>query len=338
VIETVRKLVEIYGPSGHEDKIRAVIQVDIENLADEIRVDALGNLIATLKGDGSGRRVMLAAHMDEIGVIVTHVDKKGFLRFGPVGGVSPTLCIGNRVKFANGTMGVIGVEKRDNLKSVPTFEQLYIDVGAKDRESCPVRVGSMAGFDRAFVAQGNRVHQRWTAKSMDDRIGCAILIEAMRAIKEQQRALPHTVHFVFSVQEEVGVRGATTAAFGLKPEIGIAVDVTPTGDTPKPRPMAVSLGAGPAIKVKDTGMISHPGLVDLMIQRAEAAGIPYQLEVLVGGTTDACAMQLTHTGVIAGCISIPCRYVHTVSETVDADDALNAVKLLLACLKGPLDL
>jgi len=334
LIELVRKLVETYGPSGHEDQIRAVIEAEIEGLADEVEVDALGNLIATLNGDGAGRRVMLAAHMDEIGVIVTYIDEKGFPRFGRVGGVRPSLCMGNRVKFADGTIGTIWVEKRDNHKSSPSFDQLYIDVGAKDRESCPVRVGDMAGFDRVFVPQGDH----WTAKSMDDRIGCAILIEAMREIKRQKLTLSHTVHFVFSVQEEVGVRGATTAAFALEPEIGIAVDVTSTGDTPKPYPMAVSLGDGPAIKVKDAGMIAHPGLVQLMIQRAEEAEIPYQLEVLVGGSTDARAMQLTQSGVIAGCISIPCRYIHSVSEAVDANDVRNTINLLLACLKGPLDL
>ena len=168
MIEITRTLVESYGPSGHEDQIRSLIQAEIEDLADEILVDALGNLIATLQGDGNGRRVMLAAHMDEIGVIVTHIDEKGFLRVGRVGGVRPWLCPGNRVRFANGTIGAIYVEKLNNPNAQPMMEQLYVDVGATDRESCPVKVGDMAGFDRAFVAQGDR----WTAKSMDDRIGC----------------------------------------------------------------------------------------------------------------------------------------------------------------------
>lgn len=334
MIETTRKLVETFGPSGHEDQIRSIIQAEIADLADEIRVDTLGNLIATLNGDGSGRRVMLAAHMDEIGVIVTYIDEKGFLRFGNVGGVRPALCVGNRVKFANGTIGTIWVEKRDKPNSAPSLGQLYIDVGASDRASCPVQVGDMAGFDRSFVPQGDR----WTAKSMDDRIGCVILIQVMRAIQEQKITLPNTVHFCFSVQEEVGIRGAQTSAFGLKPEIGIAVDVTLTGDTPKPYPMAVSLGEGPAIKIKDGRMISHPGLVQRMIEKATEAEIPYQLEVLTGGSTDASAMQMNQAGVIAGCISIPCRYVHSVSETVDANDVRNAAKLLLACLQDPLDL
>lgn len=335
MIEVTRKLVEAYGPSGREEGIRAIIRDEVAELADQVRVDALGNLIATMNGDGSGRKVMLAAHMDEIGVIVTYVDEKGFLRFGTIGGVNPALCVGNRVRFAGGTVGTIWVEKRENLKASPGFDQLYIDVGASDRESCPIKVGDMGGFDRAFLAQGDR----WTAKAMDDRIGCAILLAAMQAIHQQKPSLSHTVHFVFSVQEEVGTRGAQTAAFGLEPEIGIAVDITPAGDMPKPQyPIAVSLGAGPAIKVKDRGMIAHAGLVQLMVQRAEENGIPYQLEVLTRGSTDARAMQLVHAGVIAGTVSVPCRYAHSVSEMVDAKDVDNAVKLVLACLRGPLDL
>jgi endoglucanase len=334
VIKTIRKLAEAYGPSGHEDQIRSIIQAEIADVADEIEVDALGNLIASLNGSGAGRRVMLAAHMDEIGVIITHVDEKGFLRFGPVGGISPALMVGNRVRFADGTMGVIWIEKRENSNRTPRLDQLYIDVGAKARASCPVKVGAMASHDRTFLAQGDR----WVAKAMDDRIGCAILVELMLAINRQKLTLPHTVHFVFSVQEEVGTRGATTAAFSLEPDVGIAVDVTATGDTPKSRPMAVALGDGPAIKVKDGGMIAHPGLVRLMVRRAEEAEIPYQLEVLTRGSTDARAMQLTQSGVIAGCVSIPCRYVHSNSEMVDAQDVQNSVELLLAVLKGPLDM
>jgi putative aminopeptidase FrvX len=334
MIEITRQLVETYGPSGREEQIRELIRGLVEPLVDAVQVDALGNLIATVQGDGSGRRVMLAAHMDEIGVVVTHIDEKGFLRFGPIGGVRAARCIGNRVRFAEGVIGVIGVEKMDNPKAAPSFDQLYIDVGAPDRVGCPVPVGAMGGFDQTFVARDDR----WTAKSMDDRIGCAVLIETLRTIRDQGLTLAHTVHFVFSVQEEVGTRGATTAAYHLEPEIGIAIDVTGTGDTPKAQPMAVSLGAGPAIKVKDAGMISHPGLVTLMVKRAEEAGIPYQLEVLTGGSTDARAMQLVHGGVISGCVSVPCRYVHSVSETVDANDVRQSVQLVLACLKGALNL
>jgi endoglucanase len=324
--ELIRKLTETYGPSGAEDRIRAVIRTEVEPLADELRVDALGSLIVR-KGSGKGKRIALAAHMDEIGVMVTYVDEKGFARFTRVGGVGPITCVGSRVTFADGTVGVVDVEeKRTNVSKIPKFEQLYIDVGATSRDDCPVDVGDVGVFVRPFVSQGTRL----ISKAMDDRIGCAVLIETLRRLKSTS----HDLYFVFSVQEEVGVRGARTSAYGIDPDLAIAVDVTTTGDKPESHPMAVELGKGPAIKVQDGGMIAHPEVKDLMVQQAKKAKIPYQLEVLVGGSTDASAMQLTRAGVPAGCISIPCRHVHTPSEMVDERDVENSVKLLLEVLRA----
>jgi endoglucanase len=323
--ELIRKLVETYGPSGAEEQIRDVIRAEVAPLVDEVREDALGNLIAHKQG-GQGQRMLLMAHMDEIGAMVTYVDEKGFARFTRVGGVSPLTCIGARVAFADGTVGVIGVEqKRDNADKAPKLEQLYIDVGATSRDDCPVEVGDPAVFVRPFATQG----QRLIAKAMDDRIGCAVLIEMLRRLEET----PHDVYVVFSVQEEVGLRGARTSAYGIEPDMAIAVDVTGTGDTPESKPMAVKLGEGPAVKVQDWGMIAHPRVRKLMVERAKAADIPYQLEVLERGTTDAAAMQLTRAGVPAGCLSIPCRYVHSPSEMVDEGDVENGVRLLLEILQ-----
>ncbi|UCE01087.1 MAG: M42 family metallopeptidase [Chloroflexota bacterium] len=322
----IKELVETTGPSGFEKNIREVIRTKIESHADEVRVDALGNLIA-IKGQPAtgGKKIMLAAHMDEIGVIATHIDESGFIRFTTIGGVQRHTCIGGRVRFLNGTQGVIGYETLDDVNKLPTFNQMYIDVGASSRADCPVRVGDVAAFDRPFSAYG----QRLVSKAMDDRIGVAILIETLQQIKSGY----NQVYFVFSVQEEVGLRGATTAAYGLDPDIGIAVDVTRSGDTPKGIKMDVVLGSGPAIKVRDSGMLSDPRVVDWMVATAEKAKIPYQLEVLEAGTTDARAIQLTRAGVPAGCISIPCRYVHAPSEMVDYDDVQNAVRLLTALVK-----
>ncbi len=322
----IRKLVETYGPSGAEEQIRDVIRAEVEPLVDDVREDALGNLIAHKQG-GQGQRMLLMAHMDEIGAMVTYIDENGFARFTRVGGVSPLTCIGARVAFADGTLGVIGVEqKRDNADKTPKLEQLYIDVGATGRDDCPVEVGDPAVFVRPFATQG----QRLIAKAMDDRIGCAVLIETLRRLEET----PHDVYVVFSVQEEVGLRGARTSAYGIEPDIAIAVDVTGTGDTPESKPMAVKLGEGPAVKVQDSGMIAHPKVRKLMVERAKAADIPYQLEVLERGTTDAAAMQLTRAGVPAGCLSIPCRYVHSPSEMVDEGDVENGVRLLLEVLRA----
>jgi len=330
--ELIKKLTETYGPSGREEQIREVIKGKIEGLADEVRVDAMGNLIALRRGSGDGLKVMLAAHMDEIGIIVTHVDEKGFLRFAPVGGVRPLALLGGRAVFADGTVGTFGLEKREPSEEnkIPGLDKLYLDVGATNKESAPVGVGDIACFQRPFAAQGDRL----MAKGFDDRIGCAVLIQVMRDVETS----PHDVYFVFSVQEEVGLRGAITSAYGIHPDLGISVDVTGTGDTPEARTMAVSLGEGPAVKVKDGGMLAHPAVKDLLIETAEELGIPYQLEVLAGGTTDAMAIQVSREGVPAGCLSIPCRYVHTPSEMVDHNDVLNAVKLFVALLSKPIEL
>ena len=325
--ELIRRLVETHSPSGTEDQIRDVIRAEVESLADEIRVDPLGSLVVRKKGSGEGKRIVLAAHMDEIGVMVTYVDEKGFARLTRIGGVRSLTCVGARVAFADGTVGIIGVETKGvDASRVPKFEQLYLDVGGTSKDDCPVGIGDAAVFVRPFVVQG----QRLIAKAMDDRIGCAVLIETLRRLQHT----PHDVHFLFSVQEETTLSGARTSTYGIEPDLAIAVDVTRTGDVPECHPMAVVLGKGPAIKVRDRGMIAHPAVKDLLVRRAKEANIPYQMEVLVAGTTDAAAMQLVRAGVPSGCVSIPCRYVHTSSEMVDEGDVEHSVRLLLEVLRA----
>jgi putative aminopeptidase FrvX len=325
----IQKLVETWGPSGYETQIRSVVRAEVEPYADALRVDAMGNLIVS-KGKGSpdGIKIMLAAHIDEIGVIVTQVDENGFLRFTTLGGVRSHTCIGGRVRFMNGASGVIFMEPMDDLTKVPTIEQLYIDMGFSNKQEATVRIGDVGSFDRPFLDLGDRL----VAKSMDDRIGAVVLIETLRQIK----STPHQLYFVFSTQEEVGVRGATTAAYGVDPDLGLAVDVTGTGDTPRRTNvrMQVSLGKGPAIKVRDGGMLADKRVV----QGAEKLSLPYQIEILEGGSTDARAMQLTRAGVPAGCLSIPCRYVHSPSEMVDLNDVQNAVRLLVELVSQPVKL
>lgn len=331
----IQKLTETFSPSGYENAIREVIRREVEPLADELRVDALGNLIAR-KGPSTGaapakgkKRLMLAAHMDEIGLIATHIDENGFVRFTGIGGIRPQALTGGRVRFVNGAAGVIGIERLSDPSKAPPLEQCFIDVGATSPKDCPVKVGDVCGFERPFLDLGRRL----VAKAMDDRIGCAVLVETLRALE----STPHEVYFVFTTQEEVGLRGAHTAAFGVEPEIGLSVDVTGTGDTPKGSRMAVSLGKGPAVKVKDSGMLSDPRLVAWMCAGAEKARLPYQREVLEGGTTDAMAMQVSRAGVPAGCLSIPSRYIHSPSEMVDYEDVQNAVKLLTALVSKPIE-
>jgi endoglucanase len=271
---------------------------------------------------------MLSAHMDEIGVIVAYVDEKGFARVNPIGGVRAAYELMGRVQFENGTVGVIGSEKLDRPGQL-AMDKLYVDVAATSRKDCPVRVGDVACFLRPMVEVGGHL----ISKAMDDRIGCAVLVQTMLDLQALPERLPHDVYAVFSAQEEVGLRGATTSAFKIEPDVGIAIDVTFAGDTPEPVvKMATALDQGPAIKIKDGGMLATPWVKDWMIETAEANDIPYQLEVLVGGTTDARAIQTTQAGIPAGCLSIPTRYVHSPSETVSYGDVVDSVKLLVAMM------
>jgi endoglucanase len=330
--QLIQKLTETFSPSGYEAAIRDVIRAEVTPLADEVRVDQLGSLIVRKgpsKGSG-GKKIMIAAHMDEIGLIATHIDEKGFVRFSNIGGVRPQHMMGGRVRFVNGTQGVIYAEPLDKPTDTPPLEKCYIDVGASSNKNHPVKVGDVCGFERPFMDLGDRL----VAKSLDDRIGCAVAIEALRALKET----PHEVYFVFTVQEEVGLRGAGASAYGVAPDLGFSIDVTAWGDTPGIKNFIVALGNGPAIKVKDGGMLADPRIINWMTSTAEKNKLPYQREVLLGGTTDATAMQVSRAGVPVGCISIPCRYVHAPSEMVDYNDVQNAVKLIVAMLSNPVEI
>ena len=329
----LQTLTETFGPSGYEENVRAIVRAEVEPLTDEIRVDALGNLITRRRPGKAGphtRKIMIAAHMDEIGVIVSHVDEHGFVRFSPIGGVFRRYLLGGRVRFLNGVQGVIGFERLDNQNEVPALDKVYIDVGATSRKDCPVKVGDVAAFDRTYADFGNRL----VAKSLDNRAGVLVAIETLRQLKSS----PHDLYFVFTTQEEVGTRGAATSAYGIDPDVGIALDVTSSGDTPNAHKMEMALGKGPCIKIQDVGMIADPRVVQWMIRAAEKNKIPYQREVLLMGGTDARAIQMARAGVPAGCISVPVRYVHSPSEMVDLSDLENAVRLLTALLRTPIEL
>ena len=329
----LQTLTETFGPSGFEDEVRKIVRSEVESLADEVRVDSLGNLIVRKrpsKTTQDTKKIMIAAHMDEIGVIVSHVDENGFVRFAPIGGVFRRYLLGGRVRFLNGTRGIIGFDRLDNFHDLPSPDKVYIDVGATSPKDCPVKIGDVAAFDRRYSDLGNRL----VAKSMDDRVGVLVAIETLRTLKSS----PYDLYFVFTTQEEVGIRGAATSAYGVDPDIGIALDVTPTGDTPHSQQMAMALGKGPCIKIQDASMIADPRVVQWMIRAAEKNKIPYQREVLLLGGTDARAIQLTRAGVPAGCLSIPVRYVHSPSEMVEVSDIQNSVKLLTAVLRTPITL
>ncbi|MCC6804927.1 MAG: M20/M25/M40 family metallo-hydrolase [Anaerolineae bacterium] len=332
--ELIKKLVEAWGPSGYEHRVREIIRAEAEPYADEITVDPLGNLICRVgQGGANATKIMVAAHMDEIGIMATFAEpNSGYLRFSAIGGLINTTLLGNRVYFEDGTVGVIGAHDYfgTGRTSVPDLTAFYIDVGTGDGNG-DFKPGVPAAFWRPLEQRGTRL----VAKSMDDRIGCVVGLEAMRRLNKQT---PNEVYFVFTVQEEVGLRGARPAAYGINPDIGIALDVTSTGDMAKNPKMAVRLGDGAAIKVHDSGLVVPPAVVDWMVNRAQADGIAYQLELLTMGTTDAAGIQLARAGVPSGCISIPCRYVHTNSETVDTRDVEACIALLTGLLANPVSL
>lgn len=324
----LQTLTQIPAPSGREDKLRAAIQKMIQPHADEIRVDALGNLIARKgKKAKNGKRIMLAAHLDEIGLIVSHVDANGYARFSTLGGFRPHRRVGTRVKFLSGAVGVIGLEREAEEKDrAPSLDRYFIDMGATSAKDSPVKVGDVAVFDANFLDLGDRV----ISKCLDDRVGVALLIESLRSLKSGK----NEVWYVFTVQEEVGARGAGPASYGIDPDVGIAVDVTIANDMPNTRERnPISLGGGPAIKVKDSGVIADPRLVEVMTRLAEKNRIPYKFEVIESLGSDARMMQIAGLGAQAGGLAIPLRNLHSPSEMIDMGDVKNAGRLLAAFLR-----
>jgi endoglucanase len=325
MLELVRKLTGAYGVSGNEEEIREIIKEEIKDKVDEITVDPLGNLIAVKRG--KGRKIMLAAHMDEIGVMATYIDEKGFIRFSSVGWVSQYYALGQKVRFKNGTAGVLFYEEKLKEMKDLKLPVMYIDIGAKSKKEAEekVKIGDTACFINDVVLQGEMI----ISKALDDRSGCAVLIEAAKRMPATENEL----YFVFTVQEELGLRGAKTAAYNVKPDISIAIDVTDTGDTPEGIKMEVRCGKGPAIKIKDSSVICHPEIRRLLEDSAKKIGIPYQFEILEDGGSDPGAIHVTAGGIPSGAISVPCRYVHSPVEMVSLSDLEMSVKLLVESIK-----
>ncbi len=326
----IKQLAETWGPPGFEHRIRDMIRAEVEDVADEVYTDAFGNLICRV---GSGDlRVMTAAHMDEIGLIVSHIDQQGYARFAMLGTLFPAALLGARVLFENGAMGVIGVEKQySRRRELPPLAGFYIDLSASGVGENTVNVPVGVGDPGAIIGTTIRRENRLIGKSLDNRVGCAIQIAALRRVAEQ--GTPHSVYFVFTVQEEVGVRGAGPATFGVEPHLAFAIDGT-NADQPLGKRTNVQLGAGAAIKARDYGLIVPAAVRDLLIQRAEEANIPYQMDVIEGASTDGKAIQNVKIGVPTGGLSYPMRYTHTPSEIVDLGDVAAVTDLLVATLTG----
>lgn len=344
--DLLKKLSEASGAPGFEGDVNKIIMQELKGYVNSIRTDKMGNLIAE-KGSGD-KSVMIAAHMDEISLIVKHIDEKGFIRFAKLGGISDHILLGNRVSIQTRkgpVHGVIGckpihIMKEEERKQLVAYDKMFIDIGAqnlKDAKKFGVNPGDPISIDRNFIQLKNNLV---CGKGFDDRAGCAVLIEVLKKTKTQNK-----IYGVFTVQEEVGLRGATVSAYSINPDFGIAIDTTIAADHPEvaEHESPIKIGLGPAILVADGrreslggGMISNSTLRGKLVSLAEKLKIPIQLEVAEGGTTDATAIHLTQSGVPSCVISIPSRYVHSTSEVASLKDVENTAKLLRAFAESKL--
>ncbi|HEX2349639.1 MAG TPA: M42 family metallopeptidase [Ktedonobacterales bacterium] len=336
-LDLLRRLSETPGVSGREEQVRAIVVEQLKPLVDELSVDALGNVIAIKRGS-SDRKVMLAAHMDEIGFMARYIDERGFVRIQPLGGFDPRTLVAQRVvvhtRGGERLRGVLTPATKpihllgDERPGTPKLEEFYVDLGLPgERVKELVSLGDSITMDRTFEQVGENV----IGKAMDDRTGVFTMIEALRQLGKHSA----TVIAVATVQEEVGLRGATTSAFAVQPDVAIAIDTTLAVDTPgMPDTEAVTrLGEGVAIKVFDSSFIPNFKLVGHLREVAERHAIRHQMEVLPRGGTDAGAMQRARGGAAAITISIPSRYVHTVNEMISVADLDAAAKLLARYLE-----
>ncbi|MBE6624682.1 MAG: M42 family metallopeptidase [Ruminococcaceae bacterium] len=317
MIELLKKLMLTHGVSGREDKICELIRKEVEPYCDEVTVDAVGNLIAHKKGNG--KKIMLGAHMDEIGYFATHIEKNGNIRLHSIGGINYTSSAFGAVVSENGVYGVLVPNAGADS---PKEENVYIDIGAKTEKQARAKVKIGDAFVSAPSIRrlsGNR----YIGRPFDDRVGCLVLIEALKAVGNTDNDL----YFVFTTQEEVGSRGARPATYGIAPEIAIAIDVTRADEKGTQHKLNIDLGKGPTIKIKDGSVICSSELLGEMREIADANGVKYQDEMLSDGGTDTSVMQIAGKGCKAGAISIPCGYIHTCNEMIDLNDVRGAIRL-----------
>ncbi len=340
--ELLLKLSDLHGVGGFEDEVRAFIRAEVEPLVDEIQTDANGNLIAVKKGDGNFK-LMLDAHMDEVGFIVSRIEESGFLRFAPLGGWDPRVLLAHivEIKTRDGRIvtGVIGARPphistpQERQKIIP-IEELFIDIGARSRRDAeamgvnpgdPVVIHYPAREIRPGVLVG---------KAFDDRAGCALLIEVARALKDEK--LPYDLYLSFSMGEELGIRGARTSSFIVQPDIALAVEATIGADMPgvPPHKVVTALGKGPVITIADKTIVVPQKMVVALEDAAKAAGVPFQHKLPVYGGTNAGAIHLSGKGAVTGVIALPARYIHSPVSMIYMEDYESTLRLLMEFLKG----
>lgn len=336
--DLLKQICEAPGAPGFEQKIRSLVVQQVKPLCDELSIDNMGNVIAVKRGK-SRKKVMVAAHMDEISFIVTHIDEEGFVRFHPLGGFDPKTLTSQRV-IVHGKRDIIGVmgskpihlmKPEERTKAVP-INEYFIDLGMPAAEvKAIVSIGDPITRERAFIEMGDCVN----SKSIDNRVSVFILIETLRAL--QGRELPYDLYATFTVQEEVGLRGAMSAAHLIDPDFGIALDVTIAFDVPgaQAHEVVTRLGKGAAIKILDGSVICDYRMVDFLKKTAISNNIPWQLEILPAGGTDTAGVQRSgKKGAIAGAISIPLRHIHQTIELANKADIKHCTELLTMALLG----
>jgi endoglucanase len=317
MVELLKRLMFTQGVSGREDKICEVIKKEVEPYCDEVTVDAVGNLIAHKKGNG--KKIMFGAHMDEIGYFATHIEKNGNIKLHSVGGINYTSSAFGMVVSERGVYGALVQRAGDDS---PKEDNVYIDIGAKTEKQARAKVKIGDAFVTAPSIK-RLMGTRYIGRPFDDRAGCLVLIEALKAVKKTDNDL----YFVFTTQEEVGSRGARPATYGIAPDIAIAVDVTRADDKGTQQKLNIDLGKGPTIKIKDGSVICSSELLAEMRRIADENGVKYQDEMLSDGGTDTSVMQIAGKGCKAGAISLPCGYIHTCNEMIDLNDIKGAIRL-----------
>lgn len=339
LVDMLEKLSNACGVTGREDEVREMMKTWLRPHADEVRQDKLGNVIAVKTGRAKAPKVMLAAHMDEIGLIVKNITKDGFLQFAKLGGIDDRILIAQRVivHTAKGRKaGIIGskpphIMKDKEKKKIVEADSLFIDIGASSRDDAHkmgAKVGDVISFDTQFA---KITKDLMIGKAFDDRVGCCLLIEVMKQLKNVES----TIYAVGTVQEEVGLRGACVSAFQISPDVALALDVTVAGDVPgvKEVEAPVKMAKGPVVGVMDAGLITHPKVLSLLVGSAEKAKVPYQLETGLAGSTDAARIALSREGVPCGVLSIPTRYIHSPSSMLSLSDVDRAVALVVASIE-----
>jgi endoglucanase len=324
----LEKLSNAAGVSGYETEIRQVIKDELSSHVDELYTDSIGNLFAVKKGDADGPKIMVAAHMDEVGLFIDTIDDNGFVKFRKIGGIDDRVLLSQRVYIGEEkSPGVIGMkpihlQKPADRGKVIGSDDMSIDVGAtsKDEAGKSAKAEDTAIFATKFSQSGDILR----GKAFDDRAGCAVLIELLK------RGCPFTIHGAFTVQEELGLRGARIAAYALDPDFGFALDATPAGDAPTKRDVSPStnMGAGPAVTIMDGTNVSDRRLVDLLVDTAQRENIPYQFKRTITGDTDAGAMNRTRAGVPSVTLSVPVRYIHAPVGMMRLSDFENTIELM----------